>query len=83
MNTHTTPTRPRSRDGKIALADCPRVCTATEFPALCERLRLYNRPPHRSTVHRWIQRGSLPTTRHNGVTYILVHQHLKQLNIAF
>lgn len=86
MKTHNMPTvvhAPRSRDGKIALADVPRVCSVTDFPRLCERLQLFNRTPHRSTVLRWIYRGIVPTTRQNGQTYILVHAYLKQLGLAY
>lgn len=82
-NTPTAAHAPRSRDGKIALADAPRVCSVTDFPRLCERLQLFNRTPHRSTVSRWISRGTVPTTRQNGQTYILVHAYLKQLGIAY
>lgn len=86
MKKHTIPTAahaPRSRDGKIALADAPRVCTVTDFPRLCERLQLFHRTPHRTTVLRWIYRGTVPTTRQNGQTYILVHAYLKQLGLAY
>ena len=78
-----THTRPRQRDGKIALADCPRICSVPDFPELCARLQLYHRTPHRSTVARWVQKGTIPTTTQNGITYILVHQYLHQLNIAY
>lgn len=78
-----TAQKPRERGGKIALVDCPRVCTVSAFPALCERLNLFTRPPHRATVGRWVKSGTLPTVQQNGVTYILVHQYLKQLAVAF
>jgi hypothetical protein len=78
-----TAQKPRERDGKIALVDCPRVCTVPDFPALCERLRLFTRTPHRSTVFRWVKNGTIPTVTQNGTTFILVHQYLKQLAVAF
>ena len=83
---NTSPTAahaPRTRDGKIALADTPRVCSVTDFPRLCERLQLFNRIPHRSTVSRWIARGAVPITQQNGQTFILVHAYLLQLGLAY
>ena len=80
---HPTTTRPRQRDGKIALADAPRICHVTAFPALCEQLQLFNRAPHRSTVARWIKKGIVPTTQQEHGTFILVHQYLRQLGLAF
>lgn len=80
---HPTTTRPRQRDGKIALADAPRICTVSAFPALCQQLQLFNRTPHRSTIARWVRNGTVPTKRQGNGTFILVHQYLRQLGLAF
>lgn len=75
--------RPRTRDGKLALVDCPKVCRVSEFPAICASLGLFNRPPHRATVHRWVEQGKLPTTEQSGQVFILVHQYLQKMGLAY
>lgn len=81
---HGLPTHaPRIAEGKIALADVPLLCTVAEFPDVCQRLRLFAKVPHRSTVARWVANGKLATLEHAGVVYVRVHNFLKAAGLAF
>lgn len=77
------PHAPRSREGKWAMADIPKLCKVADFPTLCDELKLFSRRPDVSTVRRWIARGSLPTMQVGGSTVVRVHKYLSDLGLLY